>query len=62
MVSFIEIHLQVTELWEKSYYFRIAPRIDIIYGLDYRIRLPVKGGTVLWSLAMLGKTATSSMA
>ena len=26
MASFIKIHLQVTELWEKSYYFWIAPR------------------------------------
>ena len=26
MASFIEINLQVTELWEKSYYFWIAPR------------------------------------
>ena len=30
MASFIEIHLQVTELWEKSYYFWIAPRIYVI--------------------------------
>ena len=30
MASFTEIHLQVTELWEKSYYFWIAPRICII--------------------------------
>ena len=27
MASFIEIHLKVTELCEKSYYFWIAPRI-----------------------------------
>ena len=27
MVSFIKIHVQVTVLWEKSYYFWIAPRI-----------------------------------
>ena len=27
MASFIEIHLQVTELWAKSYYFWIAPRL-----------------------------------
>ena len=26
MASFIKIHEQVTELWEKSYYFWITPR------------------------------------
>ena len=29
MASVIEIHLQVTELWEKSFYFWIAPRTFI---------------------------------
>ena len=31
MASFIEIHLKVTELCEKSYYFWIAPRICMTF-------------------------------
>ena len=34
MASFIEIHLQITELWEKSYYFWIAPRI-----IDFNLKI-----------------------
>ena len=29
MASFIDIQLQVTEVWEKSYYFWIAPRMYV---------------------------------
>ena len=46
MASFIEIHLQVTELWKKSYYFWIAPRMFYFVDVRFNIDNPYFEGMV----------------